>query len=100
MLLRLLVSTGNVVLSLVLGAIAVAMVGIHYPETLSMMIGWARELKLIITGLGLEPRYNVWVELMLEERQLLFMGFTIAARIALSLLTGIVALVISSLRGS
>lgn len=87
---RLLASTGNVLLSLVLGAIGVAMVGIHYPEQLSVMLGWARELKLFITGLGLEPRYNIWVELMLEERQLLFMGFTIVARIILSIITGVI----------
>jgi hypothetical protein len=92
---RLLMSTGNVLLSLVLGAIAIAMVGIHYPETLSMLLGWAREMKLFITSRGLEPKYNIWVELLLEERQLLFMGFTIAARIVLSLLTGIIGLILT-----
>ena len=94
MTLRLLMSTGNVFLSLVLGAIAIAMVGIHYPETLSVLLGWARELKLFLTTRGLDPRYNIWVELLLEERQLLFMGFTIAARILLSLITGFVAFVL------
>lgn len=94
MIFRLLTSTGNVLLSLILGAIGVAMVGIHYPETLSMLLGWARELKLIITGMGLEPRYNIWVELLLEERQLLFMGFTIVARIILSLIIGFVGLLL------
>jgi hypothetical protein len=94
MLFKLLTSTGNVLLSLVLGAIAVAMVGIHYPETLSMLLGWARELKLMITGMGLEPKYNIWVELLLEERQLLFMGFTIVARIILSLITGFIGLLL------
>lgn len=91
---RLLASTGNVLLSLILGAVAVAMVGIHYPEQLSVMLGWARELKLFITGLGLEPRYNIWVELMLEERQLLFMGFTIVARLILSIITGLIFFVL------
>lgn len=92
MMFRLLMSTGNVFLSLILGAIGIAMVGIHYPEALSVMLGWARELKLILTGMGLDPKYNIWVELLLEERQLLFMGFTIAARILLSLLTGLIGL--------
>ena len=92
--LRLLMSTGNVFLSLVLGAIAIAMVGIHYPEMLSVMLGWARELKLFLTSRGLDPRYNIWVELLLEERQLLFMGFTIVARILLSMITGLFAMVL------
>lgn len=89
MVLRLLMSTGNIFLSLLLGAIALAFVGYNYPEVLSMCLGWARELKAIITNSGLDPKYNIWLELLLEERQLLFMGFTIAARIALSLLTGL-----------
>ena len=90
--LRLLMSTGNIFLSLVLGAVFLALVGYNYPETLSMMLGWARELKAVIVGIGLDPKYNIWVELLLEERQLLFMGFTIFARIVLSIIGGLVAL--------
>ena len=88
--LRLLFSTGNIFLSLVLGALLLAFVGFHDPETLSMMLGWARELKGVITGSGLDPRYNIWVELLLEERQLLFMGFTIVARILLWIVTALI----------
>jgi hypothetical protein len=91
MLLRLLMSTGNIFLSLVLGAIALAFVGYNDPELLSYLLGWARELKAMITGSGLDPKYNIWLELLLEERQLLFMGFTIFARILLSILAGFVA---------
>ena len=86
MLLRLLLSTGTIFLSLILGAFALAAVGYNWPETLSMMLGWARDLKSVITRTGLEPKYNIWVELLLEERQLLFMIFTIGARIFLALL--------------
>ena len=87
MLLRVLLSTGTIFLSLILGAFAMAVVGYNWPETLSMMLGWARDLKSVITRTGLEPKYNIWVEILLEERQLLFMFFTIAARIFLALLT-------------
>ena len=86
MFLRLLLSTSTIFLSLILGALALAFVGYNWPETLSQMLGWARDLKGVITSSGLDPRYNIWVELLLEERQLLFMFFTIAARIFLSLL--------------
>jgi hypothetical protein len=89
MLLRLLMSTGNIFFSLVLGAIALAFVGYNDPELLSYLLGWARELKAVITGMGLDPKYNIWLELLLEERQLLFMGFTIVARILLSIVTGL-----------
>lgn len=86
--LRLLLSTGNLFFSLVLGALALAFVGYNSPETLSVMIGWARELKVLITSTGIDPKYNIWLELLLEERQLLFMMFTIAARIAIGVVSG------------
>jgi hypothetical protein len=86
MLLRLLLSTSTIFLSLILGAFALAIVGYNSPETLSTMLGWARELKSVITTTGIDPKYNIWVELLLEERQLLFMFFTIAARILLAVL--------------
>jgi hypothetical protein len=91
MFMRLLLSTSSIFFSLILGAICVALVGYNSPETLSMMLGWARELKTVITSTGLSPKYNIWVELILEERQLLFMFFTIAARIILALITGVFA---------
>lgn len=86
MLLRLLVSTSTIFLSMIVGAFALALVAYNSPETLSMMLGWARDLKSVITGTGIDPKYNIWVELLLEERQLLFMFFTIGARIFLALL--------------
>ena len=94
MLLRLLLSTGNIFFALVLGAIALAFTGYNDPELLSMFLGWARELKALIVGAGLDPKYNIWLELLLEERQLLFMGFTIVARLLLSLLTGLISLIL------
>jgi hypothetical protein len=91
MLLRLLVGTSTIFLSLILGAFALAFVGYQSPETLSEMLAWARDLKSVITSTGLEPKYNIWVELILEERQLLFMFFTIGARIVLGLLAALIA---------
>jgi hypothetical protein len=92
MLLRLLLSTSTLFLSLLLGALALALVGYNAPERLSQMLGLARDLKGVITSTGLDPKYNIWVELLLEERQLLFMFFTIGARIALGLAGALFAL--------
>lgn len=85
--LRLFVSTGNLFLSLIIGAIMLACVAIYSPTTLDQMLIWARDLKDAITGTGLDPKYNIWLRLLLEERQLLFMFFTIIARILLSIIT-------------
>jgi hypothetical protein len=86
---NLLLSVSGLFFSLVLGAIMLGLVGYNSPESLSHMLAWARELKGAITGTGLDPKYNIWVEILLEERQLLFMFFTIAARILLALVTGL-----------
>lgn len=91
MLLRLLLATGNIFFSLILGAILLAVVGYENPELLSEMLGWARELKVFITSRGLAPSYNIWLELLLEERQLLFMAFVIAARVLLAIVVGALA---------
>ncbi len=85
MVLRLLLSISNVVLSLILGALLMAVVAIYSPETLSMMLGWARSFKSLITSTSLDPKYNIWLELLLEERQLLLMFFTVIARLILAL---------------
>jgi hypothetical protein len=92
MFLRLLMSVSGLFLSLVLGAVMMGVVGYNSPEALSYLLGWARDLKGAITGTGLDPKYNIWVEVLLEERQLLFMFFTIAARIVLAMLAGIFTL--------
>jgi hypothetical protein len=87
MLLRLLLGTGTLFVSFVLGAIALVYVGIQAPGVLDVLLGWARVTKDMITGAGLDPQYNIWVKFLLEEQQLVFMFFTIAARIVLALLT-------------
>lgn len=84
--LRILLSVGNIVFSLILGALLMAFVAIYSPETLSMMLGWARSFKSLITGTGLAAKYNIWLELLLEERQLLLMFFTVIARVMLAIL--------------
>ena len=94
MMLRLLFSMSSLFFSLVLGAIMLGVVGYNSPETLSTLYGWAGSLKHLITGTGLDPKYNIWVEILLEEKQLLFMFFTITARLIIGILGGLVGVLI------
>ena len=87
---RLMLSTSSLFFSLILGAIMLGVVGYNSPETLSYLLARAGELKHLITSTGLDPKYNIWVEVLLEERQLLFMFFTIAARLIIGLFTVLV----------
>ena len=85
---RLLFSTGNIFLSLILGAIAFGFVFLKYPDTMNQILDAASGLKTWLITRGLSPEYNNWIRVLLEERQLVFMGFTIVARIILSIITG------------
>jgi hypothetical protein len=84
--LRVFFSIGNIVLSLILGALLMALVGVHSPETLSSLLRWSHSVKEIITGTSLDPKYNVWIEFLLDDRQLVFMFFVVLARVILALI--------------
>ena len=97
---RLLFSTGNIFLSLVLGAIAFGFVFLKYPDTMNQILDAASGLKTWLITRGLSPEYNNWIRVLLEERQLAFMGFTIVARIVLSIITGILTWTWDTVRGN
>lgn len=84
--LRIVLATGNIVFSLFLGAIAFGFVFIKYPDTMGSILDAAARLKAWLTSRGLSTEYNNWVRVLLEERQLVFMGFTVAVRVLLSVL--------------
>jgi hypothetical protein len=97
---RLLFSTGNIFLSLVLGAVAFGFVFLKYPDTMDQILNWANAFKTWLTSRGLSTEYNNWVRVLLEERQLAFMGFTVVARIALSIITGTMTWLWDIVRGN
>jgi hypothetical protein len=84
--LRILLSAGNILLSLIIGALMMGFCAIYWPDTLSIMMDAARALKELITSTGLAAKYNVWLRFLLEENQLLLMFFAVFARILLGIL--------------
>jgi hypothetical protein len=96
---RLFISTSNVFFSLILGAIAFGFVFIKYPDTMAQILDGATSLKSWLITRGISTEYNNWMRVLLEERQLVFMGFTIVARIALSIVTGTLAWLWDTARG-
>ncbi len=85
---RMSLSMGSIAISMVLGHIALVYVGIFYPERLESLIEVAGTVKKWIVGAGIPSRFNVWVRLLLEEKSLLFMFFSLLARLFVSILTG------------
>jgi hypothetical protein len=84
---RTILAAGNMVAAFLLAALTIVFLALNYPPAISASLRWARVAKDIITGSGLNPSYNIWLEFFLEERQLVFVGFTILMRIVLALLT-------------
>jgi hypothetical protein len=88
---RILFSTGNIFTSLVLGALAFGFVFIKFPGAMEQILNVAAGLKLWLTSRGVSPEYNNWIRVLLEERQLVFMGFTIVTRVLIASLMALVS---------
>jgi hypothetical protein len=88
---RIAFSTGNVFVSLVVGALLFGFVFIKYPQFMASILDAATGLKSWLTNRGLSPEYNNWVRVLLEERQLVLMGFVLFARLVMAILYGLFA---------
>lgn len=96
---RSLLAAGNMVTAFVLAILTIIFLGLNYPPAISTSLRWARSAKDVITGTGLNPSYNVWLEFLLEDRQLVFIGYTIIMRMVLALVTYTGMRIRNSVRG-
>lgn len=81
---------GIIFLSLLLGAIALAYVGVEYPGTLDSMLDRASDFKTwLLSHSGLQAKYNVWVKFLVQEQQFVFMFFVILMRLILLLIVAL-----------
>lgn len=82
-----LLAAGNMITAFILAILTIIFLGLNYPSVISSSLRTARTVKDIITGSGLNPSYNVWLEFFLQEQQLVFIGYTIVMRMVLAILT-------------
>lgn len=75
---------------MLLGAIAMAIVAVNWPETMEAILNMATGVKEYLTNTGLASKYNVWVKFLIQEQQLVFMGFVIFTRILLAMLIALI----------
>lgn len=87
--LRVFLATTNIFASLVLGALAMGVVWYLSPGTMQDLFQLASGVKGWLTGLGIDPTYNNFIWFLIEERQLVFMGFVIVTRMVLAILGAI-----------
>ena len=86
---RNLLSLGNVAISLLLGVAALVLTFAFFPSfTLSLMRGAAGIKDKVVTVTG-NPQYEIIARTVLHESSILLMGFTLAARIVLSLIASL-----------
>jgi hypothetical protein len=81
---RFVASFGNVLFSLILGAIAMGFFWVNYPDEFVRLQRVAALVHEWIMERGWSARVESILRFLLEGRQLLFMGFVLAVRLLLS----------------
>lgn len=82
-------SSGNIILSVMLGAIAMIIFGLNFEEGFKVILNVAEQIKSWMLKLPLPTKYHNFVRLFLHESSFVFAFFTIAARIVVAALVGI-----------
>ena len=83
---RYFLSLGNVFFSLILGALALAFCWIYFPEFTLALFKYASSLREWIFSQGMSAKYEVMVRALVDDRQIVYMGFVLLTRVAVSLL--------------
>lgn len=92
---RFLLSLGNVFFSLILGAVALGCSLYFFPDsTLSLFRAAGALRETLISGIS-PARYDAMVRTVVEERQIVYMGFVLAARFVVGLLMLLFARLVS-----
>ena len=86
---RVLLATTNIFVSLVLGALAMGAVWYLAPETMQTLFQSASGIKNWLVSRGISATYNNFLWFLIEERQLVFMGFVMATRIVLAIVVSL-----------
>jgi hypothetical protein len=83
---RFILSLGNVFFSLILGAVALGFFWFYFPDTTLQLFKWAGSIREGLISGNWPARYEVVLRALVDERQIVYMGFVLATRIAVGLL--------------
>jgi hypothetical protein len=83
---RFLLSLGNVFFSLILGAVALGFGLFYFPDTTLRLFKWAGSIREALISGAWPARYEVMLRALVDERQIVYMGFVLATRILVGLL--------------
>jgi hypothetical protein len=79
---------GNVAFSLILGAVAFGFFWYYFPDATLQLFRWAGSIREAVVSGYWPARYEVVIRALVDERQIVYMGFVLATRF----ITGILLL--------
>lgn len=85
---RFFLSLGNVAFSLILGALALAFCWFTFPEFTLAIFKYAGNFREWVFDQGMSAKYEVMVRALVDDRQIVYMGFVLISRIVVSLVIG------------
>ncbi len=83
---RFLLSLGNVFFSLILGAVALGFGLCYFPDATLRLFKWAGSIREALTSGNWPADYEMMLRALVDERQIVYMGFVLAARALVGLL--------------
>jgi hypothetical protein len=83
---RFFLSLGNVAFSLILGAVALGFFWYNFPDTTLQLFRWAGSIREGVISGNWPAKYEVILRALVDERQIVYMGFVLASRIVVGLL--------------
>jgi hypothetical protein len=92
---RFILSLGNVLFSLLLGAVALGFALFLFPDAMLHLFTWAGSLRETVIFDAWSPRYEGVLRVLADERQIVYMGFVLVSRA----LVGVVILLAARLVG-
>lgn len=83
---RFLLSLGNVFFSLILGAVALGFFWFYFPDWTLQLFKWAGSIRESMISGNWPARYEVVLRALVDERQIVYMGFVLATRILVGII--------------
>jgi hypothetical protein len=83
---RFFLSLGNVFFSLILGAVALGFFWFYFPDWTLQLFKWAGTVRESLISGTWPARYEVVLRALVDERQIVYMGFVLATRIVVGVL--------------
>ncbi len=77
---------GNVAVSLILGAVALGFFWYYFPDATLQLFKWSGSIREGVVSGYWPARYEVVIRALVDERQIVYMGFVLATRIVVGIL--------------